>query len=138
MMVRIAIVLVLSGAVTLAFSVGKGMALRRSRRATLRHGWEGTDFSDSLATVVLFTGPRCTQCDAQRTAIATARAERTDVGYVEIDAAANSDLARRLTVMSVPTTVVVDSQGNVVFRNGRLVDDRVLTHQLDSVLARAR
>lgn len=136
MIARIALVLVLAGAVAIAFSVGRGMALRRSRRATERHGWDGADFSASPVTVVLFTGPRCTQCDAQRTAIATARAERTDVGYAEFEAAVNTDLARRLAVLSVPTTVIVDSRGNVLLRNGRLVDDRVLTQQLDRTIAR--
>jgi len=112
------------------------VVLRRSRRATERHGWNGTDFGANPVTVVLFTGPRCTQCDAQRTAIATARAERTDIGYTEFEAGVDADLARRLAVLSVPTTVIVDTSGNVLFRNGRLVNSRVLTNQLDEAIAR--
>ena len=135
MIARIVVVLVLAGVASLAFSVGKGVVLRRSRRATERHGWNGTDFSSNPVTVVLFTGPRCTQCDAQRAAIASARAERTDIGYTEFNAGVDTSLARRLAVLSVPTTVIVDASGNVLFRNGRLVDSRVLAHQLDEAVA---
>ena len=136
MIVRIIIVLVVAMVVVLVFSIGKWTALRRTRRAADDHGWNGAEFGDHPVTVVLFTGPRCAQCEAQRTAIAAARDGRPEVGYAEFNAGIDTDLAHRLTVLSVPTTVVVDSAGNVLSRNGRLVGSPVLTRQLDKALAR--
>ena len=135
MIARIIIVVVVATGVALVFSIGKWAALRRSRRAAGDHGWNETQFGDHPVTVVLFTGPRCAQCEAQRKAIATARDSRSNVGYAEFNAGIDTDLAHRLAVLSVPTTVIVDSTGNVLFRNGRLVGSPALTGQLDKALA---
>jgi len=132
---RIVIVAAFAAIVAAVFAAGRWAALRRSRRAALDHGWDDADFSDSKVTVVLFTGPRCAQCVTQRSVIEAARAARGNVGFAEFNAGVKPDLARRLAVLSVPTTVIVDSSGEVVFRNGRLVGADVLSRQLDKALA---
>jgi hypothetical protein len=136
MMERVAVVAVVAIVVWGAFAVGKSVALRRSRRAIAGNGWSGADLGGGDVSLVLFTGPRCSRCAAQRSAIETARSNRTGVGFVEFDASVETDLARRLIVMSVPTTVVVDATGEVLFRNGRLVDSAILGRQIDKALAR--
>ena len=132
MISRVVLVVAVGAFVVLAFGVGKRIALQRSRRSVADHGWNDVDFSGSAVTVVMFKGPSCTQCDAQRSVIAAVQKSRSDVGYVEVDAGTDTELARRLTVLTVPTTVVVDSVGNIIYRNGKLVDEAVLARQIDS------
>ena len=135
MILRLAIVAVVAGGVAAAFWVGKRIVLNRSRAATEREGWGGVDFSAHRVTAVLFTGPNCAQCEVQRASIAQIRRERSDVGYAEFNAGIEVELAKRLKILSVPTTVVVDASGMVVARNGRLVDGSVLQRQIGAALA---
>lgn len=132
MISRLVLVVVVGALVVLAFWVGKRIALHRSRRAVADHGWSDADFSGSAVTVVMFKGPSCTQCDAQKSIIAAVQRNRPDVGYVEMDAGTDSELARRLRVLTVPTTVIVDSAGNIIHRNGKLIDEAALARQIDS------
>ena len=57
------------------------------------------------------------------------------MGYAEFNAGIEVELAKRLKILSVPTTVVVDASGMVVARNGRLVDGSVLERQIGAALA---
>lgn len=132
MIPRLVLVVVVGALVMLAFWVGKRITLQRSRRAVADHGWNDADFSGSAVTIVMFKGPSCTQCAAQRSVIAAVQQNHPDVGYVELDAGTDTELARRLAVLTVPTTVVVDSLGNIIHRNGKLVDEAALARQIDS------
>lgn len=135
MIVRLVVVAVVAGGVAAAFWLGKRIVLNRSRVATEREGWGGVDFSAHRVTAVLFTGPNCAQCEVQRAAIAQIQRERPDVGYAEFNAGIEVELAKRLRILSVPTTVIVDAAGSVVARNGRLVNGSVLEHQIGAALA---
>jgi len=111
-------------------SLGKWMTLRRTRHALSDAGWPGVDIDQHPATVVLFTGPRCTQCAAQRLVIREAIESLPEVGYAEFDASQATDLAQRASVLSVPTTIVLSRGGDVLFRNGRFVGASHLRRQL--------
>lgn len=133
MMARLVIVVLVALVVWVAFAAGKALVLRGSRRAVANDGWGDVELGDGIA-VVLFRGPECAQCARQRAAIESARSGRAGVGYAEVDASVNRDLASRLVVLSVPTTIVVGPAGEVLFRNGRPVDSALLDRQLDAAL----
>jgi thioredoxin-like negative regulator of GroEL len=84
--------------------------------------------------VIAFSGPGCAACTTQRRildAVVAGWNGTVEVAYV--DAVAEVDLARRLGVMIVPTTVVAAPDGRIVGINGGLVDGDRLRAQLAAV-----
>lgn len=71
----------------------------------------GLDLSDTGPTVVHFTAAWCGPCAAARRVIAQVCADMPQVRHVEVDMDANPELARRLSVLSLPTTLVFDGAG---------------------------
>jgi len=68
------------------------------------------------ATLVQFSSAFCQPCRAARATLAHVAADTEGVVHVEIDAEANLDLVRRLTVLRTPTTLVLDHTGRIVGR----------------------
>ena len=85
-----------------------------------------------LPSILYFTGEACTICHtAQRPAL-RALAAGIDPGIAirEIDIAVEPELARRYRVMSLPTTIVLDSSGQVTEINVGFANGEVLRRQL--------
>jgi thioredoxin-like negative regulator of GroEL len=75
--------------------------------------------SDAGPTVVHFSAPWCSPCTHVRRVVTQVCSELRDLGdvaHVEIDMDANPAAARRLSVLSLPTTFIFDAQGRQRYR----------------------
>ena len=73
--------------------------------------------SETGPTVVHFTAVWCGPCAAVRRVIAKVVADLPQVKHVEIDMDENPAAARRLSVLSLPTTFIFDAQGRQLYRS---------------------
>ncbi|MGV0792980.1 thioredoxin family protein [Mycolicibacterium sp. XJ1819] len=113
-------VAVLVGALGVAFVIGRLLTLR----AGLLKGSEAAadvDTSDlglsrSGPTILHFSAPWCGPCVAVRRVVEQVCDESPGIAHVEIDMDANPEAARRLSVLSLPTTIICDADGRPRFR----------------------
>lgn len=103
---------------------GVAGALHRRRSGTLRDTGhpDGLDTADlGLATggptIVHFTAVWCGPCAGVRRVIKQVCAELPQVAHVEIDMDANPAAARKLSVLSLPTTFIFDADGRQMYRS---------------------
>jgi thioredoxin-like negative regulator of GroEL len=105
-----------------------GVALVVARLLTLRAGMlkaaaeaSNVDTSDlglsaTGPTVVHFSAVWCGPCAGVRKVVEQVCDELGGVAHLEIDMDANPEAARRLSVMSLPTTLIFDSDGRPRYR----------------------
>src|ERR1700719_540373 len=67
-------------------------------------------------TVVHFSAPWCSPCTQVRRVVNQVCDDLGDVAHVEIDMDANPSAARRLSVLSLPTTFIFDADGRQQYR----------------------
>lgn len=67
-------------------------------------------------TVVHFSAPWCSPCTQVRRVVNQVCDDLGDVAHVEIDMDANPSAARRLSVLSLPTTFIFDADGMQRYR----------------------
>jgi thiol-disulfide isomerase/thioredoxin len=67
-------------------------------------------------TIVHFSAVWCGPCAAVRRVVNQVCADMQDVAHVEIDMDANPAAARKLSVLSLPTTFIFDAQGKQRYR----------------------
>jgi thiol-disulfide isomerase/thioredoxin len=67
-------------------------------------------------TVVHFSAPWCSPCTHVRRVVNQVCDDLGEVAHVEIDMDANPAAARRLSVLSLPTTFIFDAQGRPRYR----------------------
>lgn len=85
--------------------------------------------------VLYFTTPTCAQCRWQQTpALAHLQQLRDGLQVIKLDAVEYDSLARFYHVMTVPTTVVLDSQRRPIAINHGLATAEQLTAQLHQAL----
>jgi thiol-disulfide isomerase/thioredoxin len=72
--------------------------------------------SDDGPTVVHFSAPWCSPCTHVRRVVTQVCDDLGDVAHVEIDMDVNPGAARRLSVLSLPTTFIFDAQGRQRYR----------------------
>jgi thiol-disulfide isomerase/thioredoxin len=72
--------------------------------------------SDDGPTIVHFSAPWCSPCSQVRRVVAQVCDDLDDVAHLEIDMDANPVAARRLSVLSLPTTFIFDAQGRQRYR----------------------
>ena len=72
-----------------------------------------TSFTPGIPGILYFTTPDCLTCKAAQKPALRALTERLPGGVqvIEVDAADNTALAREWSVLSVPTTFVLDPDG---------------------------
>ena len=68
------------------------------------------------ATLVMFSTPMCAKCPGTARLLTDIVADHRHVAFIEIDAAERLDLARELSIMRTPTTLVLNSDGVTVAR----------------------
>lgn len=73
--------------------------------------------STSGPTIVHFTAVWCGPCAAVRRVITQVRADLPQVTHVEIDMDTDPAAARRLSVLSLPTTFIFDADGRQRYRS---------------------
>ncbi len=76
--------------------------------------------SDTGPTVVHFSADWCGPCASVRRVVDQVCADLPDVAHVEIDIDANPAAAKRLSVLSLPTTFIFDAEGRQRYRTAGL------------------
>ena len=128
-------ILLLAPLIAVVIVGGAGLLLRAQRdgqRDLVGRVVEVARGAVTLPSILYFTGATCTICHtAQRPALrALAAGLDGDIGIREIDIAAEPELARRYRVMSLPTTIVLDGQGQVTSINVGFASGDTLRRQL--------
>jgi thiol-disulfide isomerase/thioredoxin len=111
---------VLIAALGVAYVIGRLITLRAGMLKAAEEA-SNVDTSDlglshTGPTVVHFSAPWCGPCAAVRLVVDEVCEELPAVSHVEIDIDANPEAARRLSVLSLPTTLVFDADGRPRYR----------------------
>jgi thiol-disulfide isomerase/thioredoxin len=135
----VVVVVVLVAALGVAYVVGKLLTLRKGmiRDAAKAADVDTSDLGLSRTgpTVLHFTAPWCGPCAAVRRVIEQVCADLPAVSHVEIDIDANPEAAKRLSVMSLPTTIVFGADGRPRFRINDVPKAADLRSALEPLLA---
>ena len=91
--------------------------------------------SDTGPTVVHFSAVWCGPCAGVRRVVEAVCDELPQVAHVEIDMDANPEAARRLSVLSLPTTIVFDADGRPRYRTHGVPKPADLRSALEPLLA---
>ncbi|WP_445168525.1 TlpA family protein disulfide reductase [Mycolicibacterium sp. Dal123E01] len=86
-------------------------------------------------TIVHFSAVWCGPCAGVRRVVNQVCTDMRDVAHVEIDMDANPTAARKLSVMSLPTTFIFDAQGRQRYRTAGVPKAADLRSALEPLLA---
>jgi thioredoxin 1 len=121
-------------AISLAISGGLGLLwwAWQYYKTRLMRAIQPADMERGKPTLLYFTGEYCAPCKFQQTPIVEQiRARLGDsVAVKTYDVSAQPDLASRYKVLTLPTTVVLDPQGQVMYVNYGVADQSKLESQL--------
>ena len=135
------VVAVLIAALGLAYVIGRLVTLRAGLMRPIDPDTatdvdtEDLGLSSTGPTVVHFTAPWCGPCASVRRVVDQVCAELPAVAHVEIDMDTNPAAARRLSVLSLPTTFVFDAHGRQCFRASGVPKATDLRSALEPLLA---
>jgi len=111
---------VLIAALGVAYVIGKLITLRAGRLQAAEEAsnvdTSGLGLSHTGPTVMHFSAPWCGPCAAVRRVVGEVCDDLPAVSHVEIDIDANPEAARRLSVLSLPTTLIFDAEGRPRYR----------------------
>ena len=133
------VICVLVGALGLAYVIGRLITLRAG---LVKASEEAADvdtsdlgLSETGPTVLHFSAEWCGPCAGVRRVVDQVCAELPGVAHVEIDMDANPEAARRLSVLSLPTTIIFDADGRPRFRTHGVPTPADLRSALEPLLA---
>lgn len=140
MAVAIVVVIAVLG---LGYIVGRLLTLRsgmlRAAEAAADVDTTGLGLSTDGPTILHFTATWCGPCAGVRRVVDQVVTELADqgraVGHVEIDMDANPEAARRLSVLSLPTTIIFDADGRPRHRTTGVPKAADLRSALEPLLA---
>jgi thiol-disulfide isomerase/thioredoxin len=115
------VIAVLIAALGVAYVIGRLMTLRSGMLRQTAEDADAVDTSDlglsgTGPTVVHFSAVWCGPCAGVRRVVNQVCADLPEVAHVEIDMDANPAAARRLSVLSLPTTFIFDADGRQRYR----------------------
>ncbi|OBB27761.1 thiol reductase thioredoxin [Mycolicibacterium peregrinum] len=132
-------IVVLIAALGVAYVIGRLITLRSGM---IRAGEEAADvdtsdlgLSHTGPTVLHFTAEWCGPCAGVRRVVDQVCAELPEVAHVEIDMDTNPEAARRLSVLSLPTTIIFDRDGRPRYRTSGVPKAADLRSALEPLLA---
>ena len=135
----VAVIAVLIAAFGVAFVVGKLLTLRAGLMTATADGpvidADELGLSRTGPTIVHFGAVWCGPCAALRRIVDQVCAELPAVAHVEIDLDVNPEAARRLSVLSLPTTFIFDAEGRQQFRAAGVPTPADLRSALQPLLA---
>jgi thiol-disulfide isomerase/thioredoxin len=133
------VITVLVAALGVAYVIGKLLTLRagmlRSAEAASNVDTSDLGLSSSGPTVLHFSADWCGPCAGVRRVVDQVCDELPGVAHVEIDMDANPQAARRLSVMSLPTTIIFDAEGRPRYRTTGVPRAADLRSALEPLLA---
>jgi hypothetical protein len=140
-LVRLVMLALLSGALCLVVVMGRRFVESRRQRALAAAPLPAhmPALADRAAVRILaFSSDDCVQCHRMQTpALRRVVDARPAVVVEEIDAPSTPELTRRYSVLTVPTTVVLDAAGRARAVNYGFADTRRLLVQVDAALSTA-
>ncbi|MCZ8377995.1 thioredoxin family protein [Mycobacterium sp. CPCC 205372] len=133
------VITVLIAVFGLAFVVGRLMSMRagmlKAAEAAADVDTSDLGLSGTGPTIVHFSAVWCGPCAAVRKVVNQVCAELPSVAHVEIDMDANPTAARRLSVLSLPTTLIFDAGGRPRYRTTGVPRAADLRSALEPLLA---
>lgn len=133
------VITVLVAALGVAYVIGKLLTLRagmlRSAEEASNVDTSDLGLSSSGPTVLHFSADWCGPCAGVRRVVDEVCDELPGVAHVEIDMDANPQAARRLSVMSLPTTIIFDADGRPRYRTTGVPRAADLRSALEPLLA---
>jgi thiol-disulfide isomerase/thioredoxin len=114
----IAIVAALGAASVIGVVVNRRSGVLRGSKAPSAAAQDNSDLglSEAGPTLVHFSADWCGPCAAVRRVVDQVCADLPDVAHVELDIDANPVAAKRLSVLSLPTTFIFDAEGQQRYR----------------------
>jgi thiol-disulfide isomerase/thioredoxin len=136
----ITVIAVLIAALGAAYVIGRLVTLRAGMLRAADEAAAALDTSDlglstTGPTIVHFSAVWCGPCAGVRRVVDQVCAELPAVAHVEIDMDANPDAARRLSVLSLPTTFVFDADGRQRYRTSGVPKAADLRAALEPLVA---
>lgn len=133
------VITVLIAALGVAYVVGRLLTLRAGmlKASTDAANVDTSDLGLSYTgpTVVHFSAEWCGPCAAVRRVVDEVCNNLPGVAHLEIDIDANPEAARRLSVMSLPTTLIFDADGRPRYRTTGVPKAADLRSALEPLLA---
>lgn len=133
------VITVLIAALGVAYVIGRLLTLRsgllKASQDAMNVDTRGLGLSTTGPTVVHFSAVWCGPCAGVRRVVDQVCAELPAVAHVEIDMDANPEAARRLSVLSLPTTIVFDRDGRPRYRTHGVPKAADLRSALEPLLA---
>ncbi|MGD1170938.1 thioredoxin family protein [Mycobacterium seoulense] len=112
-----ALVAALGAATTAGAMLNRRSGVLRETSPDSPHDNSDLGLAATGPTVVHFSAAWCGPCAAVRRVVDQVCAELPDVSHVEIDIDANPAAAKRLSVLSLPTTLIFDAEGRQRYRS---------------------
>jgi thiol-disulfide isomerase/thioredoxin len=136
----VVVVAVLIAALGVAYVIGRLLTLRSGMLRQTAEDAADVDTTDlglsgTGPTVVHFSAVWCGPCAGVRRVVNQVCTELPEVAHVEIDMDANPGAARRLSVLSLPTTFIFDADGRQRFRAPGVPKAADLRSALEPLLA---
>ncbi|CDO31840.1 thiol:disulfide interchange protein [Mycolicibacterium vulneris] len=133
------VIVVLIAALGVAFVIGRLITLRsgmiRAGEAAADVDTSDLGLSHTGPTVLHFSAEWCGPCAGVRRVVDQVCAQLPEVAHVEIDMDANPEAARRLSVLSLPTTIIFDRDGRPRYRTSGVPKAADLRSALEPLLA---
>lgn len=126
MIERLALVILLVGAVTAAYYLFRMAHVRRMQPAVAE---------STVPTLLYFRSDTCAVCPTQGRYVDEVAANWGDYLRIQtIDATLEGELTSKFQVFTLPTTILLDKQGNVSAVNYGLTDSGKLARQMRGVI----
>jgi thiol-disulfide isomerase/thioredoxin len=133
------VIVIVIAVLGLGYLVGKLITLRsgmiRAAAEASDIDTSGLGLSSTGPTILHFSATWCGPCSAVRRVVDQVCDELPAVAHVEIDMDENPEAARRLSVLSLPTTVIFDGDGRPRYRTTGVPKAADLRSALEPLLA---
>jgi thiol-disulfide isomerase/thioredoxin len=111
-------------ALILLIALGLGLWLKATQgtiKSAKPHKNFAVQFSNfgtlgGAATLIQFSTDFCANCPGSRRILKEISSQSSDIEFIEIDAEKNYDLTKKLNILSTPTILILDSQGEELAR----------------------
>ena len=133
------VIVIVIAVLGLGYVVGKLITLRsgmiRAAAEASDIDTSGLGLSGTAPTILHFSATWCGPCSAVRRVVDQVCDELPAVAHVEIDMDENPEAARRLSVLSLPTTIIFDGDGRPRYRTTGVPKAADLRSALEPLLA---